>query len=53
MLQPPSVHNKISAVDPVGSFLILFFLDHQGGLRTARTRTERLVPYESEAKEGI
>ena len=42
-----------SAVDPVGSFLILFFLDHQGGLRTARTRAERLVPYESEAEEGI
>ena len=29
------------------------FLDHQGGLRTARTRTERLVPDESEAEEGI
>ena len=28
-------------------------LDHQGGLRTARTRAERLVPYESEAEEGI
>ena len=42
-----------SAVDPVGSFLILFFLDHQGGLRTARTRAERLVPNESETEEGI
>ena len=42
-----------SAVDPVGSFFILFFLDHQGGLRTARTRAERLVPYESKAEEGI
>lgn len=68
MLQPPSVHNKInywnidyrlhtgksdSAVAPVGNSLILFFLDYQGGLRTARTHAERLIPDESEAEEGI
>lgn len=41
------------SVFPVGSLFVLLLLDHQGNLRTARTRTKRLVPDESETEKGI
>ena len=43
-----------SAVDPVGSFLILFFLDHQRrSSKQTRTRAERLFNDESERKKNM